>query len=213
MKRPNPPKAFIGKLLHDPELRTAVYRGLYEVPLSGAYAHLNLNEAVAFAASMRNAREDDDFFGYTVQGLDLYELFELHANRRVITGPQYRGPTNNVWRWLNGQKKVSAQDPLYKQLNPFGRKDSLGERLDRVDPEVAARIISDLTKPVIEFTSKHDYHDRKAVQQDMHDVVIAPTNVVIEVARMIRGYGREYVPLNRRKREDAQMALFSETSD
>jgi len=159
--RPNPTLKLIVELAGaNNDLLGCVHHGLAEVPLNQVYPHLDLDEALAFAASSWRTRDRDiGRFSPFVQAADLYGIFrDVYA----IGMP-----------WLNKHKRISGDmKARYDRLNPFQGED-LAARLEMIDEQASASLRHDLQSPVMNWVFECHYHDAKKKQGgDNHNIQV-----------------------------------------
>ncbi len=196
MRRPTPTKDIILALGgNDHGLLSSAHHGLYEVPLSDFYPHLDLDEVIAFAASSWQARAiNNEDFMHTLESGDIYRIF----NQVYGIG----------FPWL--VKNMSVPEKLkkkYDQLNPFHGKD-LKERLATVEAKHAERLVKNLKELTNEYVFEGQYRGIKMARDgDNYDLVVMTFQnaypekgrivpaFAAEIARIISSYPAEYEPL------------------
>ena len=176
-------------------LISSAHHGLYEVPLRKFYPHLDLDEAVAFAASSwERRRREPGNFSRLVQSASAYEIF---SEIFKIGMP-----------WVNKHLRISdAQRRRHQRLNPYRRKD-LRARLERVDPEAVDTLRERLQEDICEYVFHCQYQSRKMARggdnykleiMNFQNVYPRRGRIVpafaAEVSRIISGYPREYEPI------------------
>ena len=202
MERPKPTKQLLVEICGGNQgLISSAHHGLRESSLRDFYPNLDLDEAVAFAASSWKAREKDfnDFTSF----LESAPVYELFSEMYKIGSP-----------WLNKHKCISDKlKQKHQRLNPFRRKD-LKARLSRVDPDDIIELRKKLNQPVSEYVFPCQYERRKRERGGdnfrlvpMHFQAAYPEKGKIvlpfasEVARIISKYPAAYELLPPQKQE------------
>lgn len=186
----------------------SVHHGLAEVPLSGIYAHLNLDEVLTFAAASWQLR-NSSFFRTRKLGRDaptIYAIFqEAYQHEIILNGLQSSSQFRNVHHWYNTQKKISPKwNPLYEQLNPFNPTE-LSDRLKNISPEAAINLKERVVQPPLQWIFECQYDERKRMQGgDNHNLRIMTFQLVFpkrgkiipkyaeEIGRIMKSYPQEY---------------------
>lgn len=160
-KKPNPTVKLITELTGaNNDLLGCIHHGLAEVPLNLVYSHLDLDEALAFAASSWRARDKH------------FEKFSSFAGTAGLYG-LFRDVYAIGMPWLNKHKRISeGMKPRYDKLNPFQRR-NLADRLGTVDEQASASLRRNLQRPVTNWVFECQYHDAKKKQGgDNHNIHI-----------------------------------------
>ena len=149
MERPKPTKQLMIELTGGNQgLLSSIYNGLYETPLNEFYPHLDLDEAIAFAASSWKSREQNTYaFQKAINSNNIYNIFkEVYK----IGFP-----------WLNTYKNISeGLTQKHNKLNPF-KKQNLEERLNQIPQTAVEKLKQELQEGVNEYVFECNYQNRK----------------------------------------------------
>ena len=153
MERPLPTIEFVlGVTGGNQRLVSTAHHGLYEVPLSGLYTNLNLDEVIVFAATSWESRSKDlESFAALVRSGNIYKIFD-YVNQIGFPRLNKNKPVPQELRWL------------YEQLNPYKGR-TLEARLNRVDPEAIRTLKEKLQMPVDKYPSKKPYEFADEIAQ------------------------------------------------
>lgn len=217
MKRPKPTKQLIYEFCGGREfLLRYCHHGLADIPLTDFYPHLNFNEVIAFsiASWLRREQRPSSSFAHFVKSATPYEIFiEVYRDKLVV--PQRRGgykKYNNVFHLLNFCRNLPPRlEPLYRELNPFGQKKTLKERLERVSPLAIETLKEGLQKGITDYVFECEYDQRKRERDGdnyklevMNFQTVYPRkgrvapNYAAEIARFISSYPQSYEPLEQK---------------
>ena len=143
MERPLPTIEFVlGVTGGNQRLVSTAHHGLYEVPLSGLYTNLNLDEVLVFAATSWGLRSKDlESFAALVRSGNIYKIFD-YVNQIGFPRLNKNKPVPQELRWL------------YEQLNPYKGR-TLEARLERVEPEAVQALKERLQMPVDKYPPKN----------------------------------------------------------
>lgn len=192
---------------------SCVHHGLLETPLGSIYPVLNLDEAVAFAASSWKSREQGDIkLRNCVDDFDLYKIFKYV----LVIGNS----------WMGKYKYIPSEiKELHTGLNPFDGK-TLDKRLETIDSEASDALLYGLRQPHKNYIFESEFHRMKKEQKDTsRSVILSSRNFQTfprrhqiipsysaEITRIFGEFSREYdktIERKRKKKISGQLELFT----
>jgi hypothetical protein len=174
----------------------SAHHGLFETSLKEIYPYLDLDEAIAFAASSWQSRDRDiKGFRKTLDNVGLFEgIYDVFGDVFKIGMP-----------WVKKHKNIPEEmKEKHKKLNPYGGKD-LRDRLEAVENGAIPRLVDKLREETNTYVFECNYMEEKMARggtnyklEPMHFQNAYPkkgvntVNYAAEVARMIKRYPAVY---------------------